>query len=180
MAWGARSGPSPTAVEGSSSAPPGTSAPGEGGNTAGDWDGAQASPGGRGLGRCHAPSPPSPTHQPPVDEVGQAGAGPGAEIPPVRPADLPEMAVSGGSGGDAGPHRPPAASPCRTQVSLPPVPIWPQQRGQLLQPDRVGRSQRGQTDRQPWTQRHGQQDRGSGQGTRPCGGAGPVTWYPLQ
>lgn len=45
-----------------------------------------------------------------------------------------------------------------------PVPIWPQRKGQLLQPDRVGRSQGGQTDRQPWTQRCGQQDRGSAQG----------------
>lgn len=38
-----------------------------------------------GAGGFHAPSP---THQPPIDEVGQAAAGLSTEISPVHPADL--------------------------------------------------------------------------------------------
>lgn len=110
---GARSGPSPAAVEGSSPTPPGTSAPGGGQHRSTGLGGSPPGP-----GRCRVPSPPVPTHQPPVDEVGQEGTGPGAEEPPVRHADLPETGVSTG---DTGPHQPPTTSP----AGSPPSPFVP-------------------------------------------------------
>lgn len=118
MAREARSGPSPPVAGGSFPGSPGTSAP-----EVTTWQGVRRVPGpAPGMGGWKVPcplSPPGPAHQPPVDEVGQAGAGPSAEIPPVRPADLPETAVSGGSGGDAGPRHPPVATPYGTLVCVP-------------------------------------------------------------
>lgn len=177
---GARSGPAPPSVGGSSAAPRGTSAPGGGEKR---WWVARSPGPAPLLGGRKAPSPlsPCPAHQPPVDEVGQARAGAGAEISAVHPADLRGGGRQRGHW-DLATASPPSHGSHWDEPAFPPPqprppspPFWPRT-DRTAAPARQGGP--GQTDRQPWAQRT---DSRTEQltGTRPRGGGWPRYLVPF-